>query len=138
MTTARSDDLRRREDGILVLPFLTSLLLIPNPVIAKNFGSSGCTDRDSDGYATRAFSGACNWYAREDSNLWPSAPEADALSGLSYGRTRVVVGEHSKSLAGTNSLFAGRDSELSGVGLGRRALRVSGGTGTALLNPRPC
>jgi hypothetical protein len=27
------------------------------------------------------------WYAREDSNLWPSAPEADALSGLSYGRT---------------------------------------------------
>jgi hypothetical protein len=27
------------------------------------------------------------WYAREDSNLWPFAPEANALSRLSYGHT---------------------------------------------------
>jgi hypothetical protein len=27
--------------------------------------------------------------ARQDLNLWPSAPEADALSKLSYGRVRV-------------------------------------------------
>jgi hypothetical protein len=26
------------------------------------------------------------WCAREDSNLWPFAPEANALSRLSYGR----------------------------------------------------
>ena len=24
--------------------------------------------------------GGAEWYARQDSNLWPSAPEADALS----------------------------------------------------------
>jgi hypothetical protein len=26
------------------------------------------------------FQGGKDWYARQDSNLWPSAPEADALS----------------------------------------------------------
>ena len=31
------------------------------------------------------------WYARQDSNLRPSAPEADALSRLSYGRTKVRI-----------------------------------------------
>ena len=31
------------------------------------------------------------WYAREDSNLWPFAPEANALSRLSYGRTKATL-----------------------------------------------
>lgn len=28
------------------------------------------------------------WYARVDSNHWPFAPEANALSRLSYGRVK--------------------------------------------------
>jgi hypothetical protein len=29
------------------------------------------------------------WYARVDSNHWPFAPEANALSRLSYGRVKI-------------------------------------------------
>ena len=31
------------------------------------------------------------WYARVDSNHWPFAPEANALSRLSYGRVNLRV-----------------------------------------------
>ena len=45
------------------------------------FGGGGHLGRVARAmFAVLIRSGACRWYARQDSNLRPSAPEADALS----------------------------------------------------------
>ena len=52
---------------------------------------SNSTWSNENGHPVDGQGGRMSSCARQDLNLWPSAPEADALSKLSYGRVSDVV-----------------------------------------------
>lgn len=56
------------------LPFPFSLRR--TSFVAQMYGPNPAGDHEKTPHG----SGVLTWYTRQDSNLWPSAPQADALS----------------------------------------------------------